>query len=548
MSPDALLAEIGTLREQLEERDHRVDALEEEIAALTAELAKSEQNRDELLARIAHLVAVRQRAPTIAPGQEVFDFGDEEEPLEKPPHVEEAPDGETEQDRIRQRHRPKRPARAIDTSNLPVEHVHHELEVDERICPLTGKELIPVDDKVEEEIVVEPSRLKRLIHHRVVYGLSEEDAKERESPRIVAPAPPRPLEESLASASLLALVLTQKYLLHLPLYRQEQELERQGLRIPRQTLCDWVLRSAWLLRPVSEAVFHSIRDGPDRRPEEETPRSHVMQIDDTPILCQGGKGRGKYQAYLWTFVSPCAEGIAFRFTDGRAAELLTPALDGFEGILVGDGYSGNAAAARKTAKDIRLAGCWAHAIRKFKEARKETPEAALFAADIRTLFRIEQEADRQELEDHARLESRRKQSRSVLARILWRLRGWELRYDEAGKMAEACKYVHNQRRALRVFLEHGRVPIDNNRCERAIRPIAVGRRNWLFTGSERGGHAAATIYTLIASCREADVNPFAYLEDVLVRIATHPASKVTDLMPARWKVLFGSPGARDVDA
>jgi hypothetical protein len=163
---------------------------------------------------------------------------------------------------------------------------------------------------------------------------------------------------------------------------------------------------------------------------------------------------------------------------------------------------------------------------------------------IARLFELEREADEQKLTHQARLLLRRDKSQAVLAEIQTELVALRGGTSDQGPLAKALGYLENQWPTLARFLEDGRLPIHNNSCEQAIRPVAVGRRNWLFAGSERGGRAAATIYSLVASCRRVDVDPFVYLRDVLVRVATHPASRVHELVPARWKELFGPAAGR----
>jgi transposase len=171
--------------------------------------------------------------------------------------------------------------------------------------------------------------------------------------------------------------------------------------------------------------------------------------------------------------------------------------------------------------------------------------ARLFRADIRRLFDIEREADEAELNPVERAASRQQKSKPILIDIYSRARACVGHYNEAGTLAKAIGYIRGQYRPLRRFLENGLVPIHNNACERAIRPIAVGRRNWLFAGSMRGGRAAAVIYTLIECCRLADIDMVSYLEDVLVRVATQPASLVQQLLPANWAKQF-SPAAQEL--
>jgi len=532
MSLDMLVQENEALRKQLVERDERIAELESQLDVLAKKLHLTAKERKLLEQKLAELRSLRRRHPHLDPGQGVLDFGDDVPKVEieeQPEHVGEAPDGETPDDSIRQRHKPKQPARRIDTSNLPVEHVYHELPTEECVCQVTGKALVPVDEKVEEEIRFEPGVIKRVVHHRVVYGLSQEDAEERQAPAITVPGPVRPLENSIAGASLLAWILVQKYVRHLPLYRQESILAQHGLRIPRQTTCDWVLGASYQLGPIQEALRRAIL------------AAGLVQTDDTTVKCQLGKGHGNILAHLWTTVSPLVEGVLYDFSESREHEHLFETLRGFDrGVLVGDGYAGYDAFA-KARPGVVVAGCWAHVLRKFRDALTEAPMLAVSAmTHIGKLFDLEKKATEDELSLEDRLALRRRESAKVIEVLDKELRGWRDAYSESGQMGTACKYFENQLEHLRVFLDDARVPIHNNACEVAIRPVAVGRRNWLFAGSPRGGRAAATIYTLVESCKQAGVNPQVYLADVLTRVATHPASQVDELIPARWKTLFAT--------
>jgi len=189
-------------------------------------------------------------------------------------------------------------------------------------------------------------------------------------------------------------------------------------------------------------------------------------------------------------------------------------------------------------------GCWAHVLRKYRDALKDSPaQASSMMSLIAALFDVESGAIENKLDPAGVLALRAERSRPILDRI--RLLAESLRGhgSEQEAFGKAQKYLFNQWPALARVLEDGLVPIHNNSCERAIRPVAVGRRNWLFTGSERGGQAAAIVYSLIESCRRVDVDPYVYLRDVLVRVATHPASRVDELTPDRWKMLFGPQSA-----
>jgi len=530
MPSRALQLEVEKLKAQLSTRDAQLGERDAAIADRDARIEKLARDLATLEEHVKRLLAGRRGGHTVPAGQGLLFPNHLEQAAESDPPSDESSEendgdddeGDDEPDRRRPKARTKR-RRKIDTSGLPCEERIHELPEEERVCPDTGQDLVPVGEKIFEEIDYTRPQLIVIRHRQVVYGLPPEQAEERQATPITAPMPPRPLENCAASAMLLAWLLVQKFANHLPLYRQERIFGRDGVRLPRQTLCDWVLRAAEVLQPIVDCLLAKIRAGP------------IMQLDDTPVMCQGGRGESHFQAYLWTFVNPEVSGVVYRFTSGRAGELIRDELGNLEGFLVGDGYSGNRKAADDAPGAIVLAGCWSHAIRKFRDALEEAPGTAqIFVDDIKQLFDVEREATDEELDSKKRLALRQEKSRAPLAALLSRARRLRDDYSDAGKMAKAIGYLLNQRKPLRRFLEDGTLPIHNNACELAIRPIAIGRRNWLFAGSPRGGRAAATVYTLIESCKVADVDVVDYLADVLVRVATHPASRIEELLPDNW--------------
>lgn len=514
----------------------KIDALARDNALLREQNEELRRQNQLLQREFKRLLAKRRATGAEADGQgDLFsdDLPSNVEDLAVPPHLNEAPDGETPDDPIKKGHKPKRPARVLDASKLPRKEVVHELPEAERRCPKTGVALVETGTKVFEELEYTPAQLCVIEHRRVTYGPPPEVAKERKVDPIVAPMPVRPLEGTSAGASLLAQVLVQKYEHHLPLYRQEEIFQQAGLALPRQTLCDWVLGCADLLAPIADELMRQIGAGP------------VTGLDDTRLKCRGEKGQGYFQAYLWTFTNPGVDGVAFRFTEGRSAEQLKGHLEGFTArYLIGDAYAGNSAAAREAGLEVTHGGCWAHVLRGFREAHKEGGKlAGLFRSDIRALYDIEDEANERELDPDSRRDLRRSRARPILTRIFRRTLGWKEHFSTSGKMGEALRYLRNNRQELKCFLLDGRVPLDNNACENAIRPVALGRKNFLFAGSARGGRCAATLYTLVESCKLASVDRVQYLRDVLVRVHTQPADRLADLLPARWKQLHGAPAS-----
>ena len=528
------------------------------VADRDARIAKLEQQVAFLSSQVEQLLRGRQRFPEMPERQgSLFPDGvleqGQEESTSDSSDDESGSDSDSDDDSAAEEppDPPPRRPRRIDTTGLPQREVVHELPEAERVCPTTGLALVPVGEKVFEELDYVRARLELVRHRRVIYGLPPELAVDRTAAELTAPMPPRPLAGVAASAVLLAWVLTQKYANHLPIHRQVRILERDGLRVPKQTLCDWIMAAAERLRPIVECLFDKIRAGP------------VMQLDDTPVQCQAGRGESQFQARLWAFVNPEVSGVVYRFTSGRSSDELKHHLGKFVGTLVGDGYRGNHAAADRAAADraaeirdaedrdapkaivgeIRHAGCWAHVLRKFKDALAEDPNIAeLFCVDIRKLFAAEKEAMRRELKPTGHLALRQTRSRHVLASLFTRCRRLRDHYSDAGLMAGALGYLRNQHRALCCFLKDSRIPIENNACERSIRPLAVGRRNWLFVGSMRGGRNAAIIYSLVESCAIAGVDPVDYLADALARLDRGASAE--QLIPARWRALRTEPAAQ----
>jgi transposase len=516
------VAEIDRLRNALAESYALIEALRAQNEELRAQIALLQRE-------FKRLLRGRGGAHLIDEGQGTLFSADlPPAPVEEvalTAHLNEAPDGETPDDSIKNRHKPKKRARQLDASALPRQTVVHELTEEQRVCPVTGVTLVAVGEKVFEELDYTAAKLSVIEHHRVVYGPAPEVTAERKIDPVVTPLPPRPLKGCAASARLLAQVLVQKYEFHLPLYRQEEVFQQSGLFLPRQTLCDWVMGCAELLAPLADLTMAQITAGP------------VLCLDDTRLKCRGEKGHGYHQAYLWTFTNPQYPGVAFRFTNGRSAEDLRAQLCGTSAsYLIGDAYAGNKAAAREAGLEVTHGGCWAHVLRGFRDAQKEGGKLSnLFREDIRALYEIEREADEAELDHASRLALRRSRARPILARIFRRTLGWKDLFSTAGKMGGAIRYMRNARQALKCFLQDGRVPLDNNACENAIRPVALGRKNFLFAGSARGGHAAATVYSLIESCKIAGIDRFEYLADVLVRITTHSRESLAELLPQSWK-------------
>ena len=547
----ALRARIRQLEQELEKKDAVIAGLKALLADRDAQIAKLAADFATLKQLVDTLMAQRRGGMRVPKGQGLL-FADAEqdaaaadEPGDGTNDEDGDGEGDDDEDDSRSAKPPAKSTRRtpgkIDTTGLTRTREVHDLPEEQRIDPVSGKPLVPIGEEVTEELDYQRGQILVKERVQILYGLPPEEAEHREMAPKAAPLPSKPFDNCIASATLLAWILVQKFCNHLPLYRQQRIFEREGLRLSRKTQCDWSLASAGLLEPIAECQLRRTRAGPVALAGIYQP---VLQLDDTPMMCQGGRGESNFQARLWAFFNPEVRGVAYRFTPGRDSASLADLLGDFDGWLGGDGYPGNHAAAKKVVNaelsaGIRIFGCWAHVLRKFRDAAKEGAAISdLFCGLIRKLYEIEREADDAGLTPEARTELRQQRSRPIVLKIFQH--AWQLgdKFNDAGALAKAIGYVRGQHRALRTFLEHGRVPIDNNACERAIRPIAIGRKNWLFAGSMRGGRAAATVFTLVESCRIVGVDPVDYLADVLVRVSSHPANRIEELLPENWARRF----------
>jgi transposase len=348
------------------------------------------------------------------------------------------------------------------------------------------------------------------------------------------PAPPAVLEGGRADVSFLAGVLVEKFLYHLPLYRQHQRLTAAGITVSRQWLTQQVLTVALLLAPIVEAQLAAIQ------------RARVKAMDETPIKA-GRKGKGKLkQGWFWPIWGDTDDGgggdLVFLYRPSRAACHVREGLGDnpvADGVLISDGYSAYARFAERAG--LTHAQCWAHTRRGFERAKDIEPEAVAEAlARIGALYGVEQHIRDHGLAGAAKQRYRLAHAKPV-ADAFFDWAAAQARHAAllpSNPLTKALHYALERREGLSVYLSDPDVPIDTNHLERALRPIPMGRKNWLFCWSEVGAEAVATIQSLLVSCRLHDVDPYDYLVDVLQRIDTHPARDVEQLTPRLWKQHF----------
>jgi transposase len=388
-----------------------------------------------------------------------------------------------------------------------------------------------IGEKVTYRLAQQPGAYVVLKYVRKVIKL-----KETEQLRC-PPAPPAVFEKSMADVSLLAGLLIDKFSYHLPLYRQHQRLAHAGITLNRGTLTQWVHRTADLLTPIYHALLSSIL------------QSHVLTMDETPIKA-GHKSKGKLQTgYFWPIYGDQDE-IAFPFAPTRAERVVREVLGSFCGVLVTDGYKVYDRFVRSEDAVVH-AQCWAHTRRKFVEAHAVEPALVAAALEqIGTLYALEAQGREQKLTEEAKQRHRIVHAQPVVEQFFtWLERTLrEVVLLPSNPFRQAAHYALDRRTALSVFLADPTVPLDTNHLERQIRPLALGRKNWLFCWTEVGARYLGIIQSLLASCRLQAINPYDYLVDVLQRLDTHPAFEVHLLTPRLWKQHFANnPLRSDLD-
>jgi transposase len=412
--------------------------------------------------------------------------------------------------------RPKPTGRRPLPESLPVKREEILPPAEDRVCAIHGCDKKRIGEEVTEELEFVPASFYR---HQIVRPKFA--CPECEGNMAIAELPPRPIDKGLPGPGVLAHVLTSKYADHLPLNRLEGIFARHGLDINRSTMCQWVGASSDLLAPVVQVMKHRVL------------ASTKIHTDDTPVPVLDEHRKQTRKGYLWVYIGDQGD-IVFDYTPNRCREGPAAFLASFNGYLQADAYNGYDGVFVE--ERIIEVACWAHARRKFHDAfETDRPRCLEMLEYIRQLYAVEREAKDRNLDPSGRFFLRIEKSRPILAQIKTALDKWSVAALPKSPLGQAVGYGLNQWTALQRFLENAVLEIDNNLAERTLRMIAVGRKNWMFAGSDDGGRRAAVIYSLVASCKHIGIDPFAYLRDVLDRISTHPNARIGELTPRGWK-------------
>lgn len=412
----------------------------------------------------------------------------------------------------------KKPSRARQQPDPEtIETVTERIEPAEKVCPHCGQEKCEIGCERSERFDYIPAKIIRREILRPKYA-----CRCGEAGVSIAPLPPTPIEKGKPTAALLAHVTLSKYLDHQPLDRQQKIFERLGFYVPRQTLCDWIEKGAELLQPIVRQMKAELLAG------------DYLQVDETPVRVLDPDIKGKSATgYLWVAGRPGAD-VIFEFHPGRGKEYALALLGDFAGYLQRDGYGVYGSIARGD-PGIIPSGCWAHARRRFVEAVKDEPEhARWFVLEIRKLYQIEAHARAEAFTPEQRHHLRQQLAVPIMAAIKQGLDQWPQVLTNS-PMTKAVRYALGEWDALQTYLRDGRLEIDNNLTENAIRPSAVGKKNWLFIGHPEAGWRSAVIYSVIVSCKRRGISPWEYLKDLFERLPGATNQQIAEFTPRAWQ-------------
>jgi transposase len=513
-----MVSSILKANEIIDQQQLQIEALSKKLHSAQQNISMLQHQLEQLLRRI-----YGRRSEKLDPNQLMFDnllldAIEQPLPLHAPVDLQPAQESKPKHNQSAKRNHPGR---------IPIpehlERVEILLDIPEKdkVCPETGKPLNMIGWEISEKLEYRPGKLIVNVYKRPKYASSDSSS---ELGVLTAPMPDHPIEKCKADIGLLSYIIVSKFADHLPLYRQDAIFEREGVDIPRATQTGWVLQSYDAILPLGDVLKRAVLE------------SDVIFTDDSiiPLLI---KGNGKVKkARLWVYVRGGNDPplTVYDFSHDRSKKRPLDFLDGYSGYVHADAYSGYDELFCKDG--IIEVGCWAHTRRKFDESASSRPkEATEILARIAKIYKVE--AGCSEMGDADRRSYREQHSRPVLDAIFQRLTEIQVKSLPSEPLRKAIDYALNQKRALYRYLEDGRLRPDNNLAENAIRPLALGRKNWLFAASDRGARATALYLGLIQSCKACGVNPWEYFNDMLRRVMSHPVKRLRGLLPDQWKPL-----------
>ncbi len=435
-------------------------------------------------------------------------------------------------------------AEAATTCNVTearkVSYIKTKTTVEDKPLSHPGRMKLP-DHLRREEIVIEPKedvsgcrKMGEEITETLEWNPGElyvkkyvrnKYSKQNNEGVLIGELPVRPLEKSLAGEGLLAQIVIDKFVDHLPLYRQMQRFERNNVKLPYSTLTEWVSSTCRLIEPVFQAVKKLILS------------SNYLHADETPIKVMDKDKKGEtHRGYYWVYQDSTNKLVFFDYQEGRGREGPSEILQNFTGYLQVDGYS--AYEIFNKPGTITLMHCMAHARRMFNEALSNDEARASYALEqIQVLYAVEKLCKDQGMDYQQRFEARQQKSLPVLQALLLWMKEQYMQVTPKSPIGKALAYSIERWTRLMVYVQDGKLNIDNNPVENSIRPVALGRKNYLFAGSHEAAKRSGMFYTLMSCCKMHQIEPYTWLKDVLSRIALHPINRIEELLPHNWTKL-----------
>jgi transposase len=507
--------QVSDMQKRAEDARRRIDELQRVLEATAADYSELQDRHAELAEALAllrrYVFGPRRERLVDDPGQgHLFDLHDAAiEPVTPtPPEPDTAATGASP--------RAARPRGRNSLDHLPHIRIEHDLPEAEKTCSCCGGMKQRIGEDLSRELEFIPAKLEVRVHVLPKYACSKcRDGVA--SP----PVPPKPVPGGIAGPGLVSFVLVSKFADHLPLYRLEDILFRHGVSLSRSTLCDWVRNAAMVLAPLAELQRTRVL------------QSDLIWTDDTHVTALSDKTPGSTQARFWVYISEGAAPYSvYDFTMSRARDGPAAFLKDYRGFLQADAYGGYDGIFLGSDGTILEVACWAHARRKFYDARSNAPrESNQILEWIRQLYDVEDRARDFTVAERQAL--RQRESVPILDRIETYLDELSPRVLPKSALGKALTYARNQRAALRRYVTDGRLTIDNNVSERTLRLQAIGRKNWEFLGSEEAGPRAAVLFTILAGAKRHRLEPWAYLRDVLLRLSAGETD-LEALLPDRW--------------
>jgi transposase len=512
---DELRRQAEDAQRQAQDAQRRIDELQRVLDATAADYGQLQEKYAELAETLAlfrrYIFGPRHERFHDDPAQgHLFDLHDTVLPIQAaaPPEPGTATPGDRPQ--------PTRPKRRTSLDHLPHNRIEHDLPEAEKTCPCCGGLKHRIGEDLSRELEFTPAKLEVNVHVLPKYACPKcRDGVA--SP----PVPPKPIPGGIAGPGLVAYVLVSKFADHLPLYRLEDILTRHGLYLSRSTLCDWVRNAADLLGPLADLQKTRVLQSP------------VLWTDDTPVTVLGGETPGSTKGRFWVYIGDADHPYSvYDFTMSRARDGPATFLADYRGFLQADAYGGYDGIFLNSNGTIVEVACWAHARRKFHDARSNAPREANQVLEwIQQLYDVEDRAA--DLRVAERQELRQRESVPILEGIETYLDEISGRALPKSALGKALTYARNQRAALRQYVSDGRLTIDNNISERTLRLQAIGRKNWEFLGSEQAGPRAAVLFTILAGAKRHRLEPWAYVRDVLLRLSGGETD-LEALLADRW--------------